>query len=183
VTAKFAAISCLITAGFFAGVVCAFGQDEDSMAGVQSRIGVERAAISELRQRQSAVEREKSLLVAEIEQEVRRISQLNHTIARAPRRVRAPQPLKKQASKPAPKPAKLPAVRRTITPPPAAAESFPEAPSIAEELPPEAVPAAPPFDARLIDAESQAEIDRLSSMKKDLVSEKDTLEHVVKQGF
>ena len=60
---------------------------------------------------------------------------------------------------------------------------FTAAVPFSESYPAQNVPVTPEFDARAVDAESQAEIDRLSSMKRDLISEKNTLEHVVKQGL
>jgi hypothetical protein len=145
---KCAAGICLIAACFLSSAVFASGQDgitdrEDQ--DVQVRVNVERAAVSDLRQRQVSAEREKSLLTAEIEQEILMISRLNRTIEHAA--------VKKQARVP----------RHSLTAIPA--RRYPVAAS---------APAA-------IDDESQAQIERLAGMKKDLIDERHTLEAAVKE--
>jgi len=165
VNAQRIAVACVLNICVLCGSIAAFGQNDGvdiRIDDLKARIKAERSAILELKQRQSNAEHEKLLLTTEIDQEVVRISKLNRLIERAPRHARVPALPEIQESTPAANTAKQPALRP------------------ARPAPVTAVPSVPSSVPQTIDAESQAEIDRLSAMKKDLILEKSTLEQVVK---
>jgi hypothetical protein len=163
----------MMAAFCLSGILCARAQDEGldlKTADLESRIYVERDAVSDLRQRQVQAQREKSILLAEIEQEVGRISKLNREIKPSPRGAHPRASWKKRV----PIPEACPAA-----PAAAAAEPVVCVPSAiaAQKEPALSVPSS---DGLAVDAESQAEIDRLVEMREKLIAERDDLEQIVK---
>jgi chromosome segregation ATPase len=159
---KCAVVACIMAAFCLSGVLRACAQDESfdlKVADLESRINVERDEVSDLRHRQVQAERQKSLLALEIEQEARRISKLNSEIKPASGRARTRASWKRAA------PAAAPAAC---------------APSEAVMRQQEPALSDPQSGAPDIDAESQAEIDRLVAMREKLIAERDSLEQIVK---
>jgi hypothetical protein len=148
---KCAVVACMMAACCLSGVLCACAQDGPNdlkVTDLESRINVERDAVSDLRQREVRAQREKSLLALEIEQELGRISKLN----------------------------------REIKPAPGRSQKAAHASSAPSAVPVKQMPdlSSSQSGDLAIDAESQAEIDRLVAMREKLVAERDSLEKLVK---
>jgi hypothetical protein len=157
---KCAVVACMMAAFCLGGVLRACAQDESfdlKVADLESRINVERDEVSDLRHRQVQAERQKSALALEIEQELGRISKLNSEIKPASGRAKARASWKRAA--------------------PAPAASAPSETAAQQREPALSDPQSGALD---IDAESQAEIDRLVAMREKLIAERDSLEQIVK---
>ena len=162
----------MITACCLSGVLRACAQEESfdlKAADLESRINVERDEVSDLRQRQVQAQRQKSLLALEIEQELGRISKLNREIKPASGRAQTRASLKRAAL--------VPAARPAVSAPAQAPAACTPSAAAAEQEPALYVPQS---GAQDVDAESQAEIDRLVAMREKLVAERDSLEQIVK---
>ena len=152
----------MITVCYLSLVLCAFAQDNGSdmsEANLEARISAERESVSYLQKRRAQAQREQSLLTNEIEQELGRISKLNHSV------------------RPAPSSAETSVSWKIAEP--AAAQPVASAPPVpaAKQEPALAVS---PSTGLAVDAESQAEIDKLVEMREKLISERDSLEQMVK---
>ncbi len=149
----------MMTACCLSGMLCACAKAESTdlkMSDLKSRIDIERDAVSDLRQRQAQAQREKSLLLTEIDQEVSRISKLNREV----------------------QPSQSSTHARTSWKRPAAAQVSSMPPVVPVKQEPDNSCSASGDLA--IDAESKAEIDRLVEMREKLVAERDSLEQIVK---
>ena len=147
-------ISIVMLLGLIPGFVtvtgyCRDSADDISLGALQDRIEEHRAKLADLRDHRAALEREKSLLTTEIEQDIDRITFLSGKF----------DGMTADKGKPA------------------ESESVPESAKASEIL--SACENANPAEPVLIDQESQEEIKKFNQMKQALIREKELLQQVV----